>query len=57
MKQIRKIEVIKDIPIMGCPTIKTGIQFKVESNNAKFVYVTYLGCSLRLSLKDVKIVY
>lgn len=54
---MKKIEITKDLPIMYCPTIKAGTQFKVEKFNTRFVYVRYLNCELRLPRKDVKIIY
>ena len=54
---MKKVELLKDMKIIGCPTIKAGTQFKLENYNTRYVYVQYLGCSLRLSLKDVKVVY
>lgn len=55
---MRKIEVLKDIPIMGTTwVIKQGTAFKVEKFNSRYIYVSWNNCSLRLSRKDVKIIY
>lgn len=53
---MKEVEVVTDIPICGCPTLKAGTKLEVIKNNTRFVYVDYMGCELKLSVKDIKIV-
>lgn len=49
---MKKVTISHDIQIQGCPLIKAGTTFKVVRFNSRYVYVDYIGCELRLSLKN-----
>lgn len=53
---MKEVEVAIDVPICGAPTLKAGTKLEVIKNNARFVYVNYMDCELKLSVKDIKIV-
>lgn len=55
-KEMKVVEIVKDMPICGCPVLKAETKLSVIKSNSRFVYVNYIGCELRLSLKDIKVV-
>lgn len=54
---MRKVELKQDTPICGAPTIKAGTRFNVEQFNKRFIYVQYIGCSLRLPRSAFNVLY
>lgn len=55
--KMEKVELVNDISVYGVGAIKKGTQFKVDVFNSKYVYVTYLDCTLQISRKDIKVIY
>ena len=54
---MKKVRLKEDLPIMGVGKVKAGTEFGVERFNSRYVYVKYLGCELRLSRKEVEVIY
>ena len=54
---MRKIRLKQPVTVMGVGTIPEGTQFKVDKYNKRFVYVTFIGCQLRLSRILVEKIY
>lgn len=54
---MKKIKLKKDLYIMGVKTLLAGTEFKVDKYNSRYVYVTFIGCTLRLPRKDVEKIY
>lgn len=54
---MKKVRLKEDLYIMYFGKVKAGTEFKVDRFNNRFVYVKYLGCVLRLSRKEVEVIY
>lgn len=54
---MKKIELKEDVSVMCVGIIPKGTTFKVEKFNKRFVYVKYLGCTLRLLRSGVNVIY
>ena len=53
---MKKIKLKNELYILGRKTFVAGTEFTVKYFNSRFVYVVCLGCTLKLSIKEVEVV-
>ena len=52
---MKKVKLKNDFYILGKKAILAGTVLEVKKHNTRFVYCEFLGCTLKLSIKDVEV--